>query len=114
MTIFDFLLGIISTIRVSRILEVEKIATPIRTYFGIGHNTKGDPRTPTGLTGWRGFFGQLLWCFACITVWVGMFFSLLHVLNKKLYRLLSLGFSFSWLALEGNKLTNSVQDKIRL
>lgn len=112
MSIFNFIIGVLATIRLSTILEVEKIAFPIRDYFGIGHNAKKEPRTPSGLTGIRGFFGDLLWCWKCISVWVGGFFALLYMTNRWLYKLVALTLTFSYLAFELSGFWSKVKSKV--
>ena len=112
MNIFNLVFGVIATIRLSDILELEKIAYPIRDYFGIGHNKNKEPLTPSALEGVKGFFGSLMWCWKCISVWVSAFFAICYLTNKTLYKFLTLTFGFSWLAITLSRILSKTEKKL--
>ena len=67
-----FLVAVPATWRLTHILYSERIAKGIRSFFKIGHDANGQ------VVSWPDtFFGHLLGCSWCLSVWVGALFTLM-------------------------------------
>lgn len=70
-SIWILIIAPVSVWRITNIVEVEKIAQPLRNLFGIKHDVAGNP------VSWpQSFFGYLLGCFWCLSVWVSIFVAI--------------------------------------
>lgn len=73
-------MGALGTWRLATILERERIARPIRRFFGEREDAAlgGYPTYPDT------FFGYLISCFKCLSVWCGLFVLCLLLIDPRL------------------------------
>ncbi len=72
-----FIVAALATFRITSILHHEEIAAPFRKYFG-GVLIAEEWTYPDT------FIGRLLGCFWCVSVWVGLFCSILVYIRPEL------------------------------
>lgn len=67
-------IGFLATWRLTSIIHIEGIADPIRNFFGAIHDKDGNIHyLPLNIFGKEvSFFAELLSCFWCLSVWIGM------------------------------------------
>lgn len=100
---FSFVIGCLATFRLTSIIQREKIAAPFRRLFGVIEG-EGDTfyfvRDEYTIIYPDNFFGHLLECFWCVSVWVGLFVTLyICLLPEFPFLLLLLPFAFSAVAM---------------
>lgn len=94
------LLGLAAT-RISLLFVKEDgpfdIFGKLRDYVGVQYDAMGEPYG-------ENFFAKLLSCIYCTSVWVGVFFTLLLVIDTDLASIIALPFALSQIAiLIGNR-----------
>jgi hypothetical protein len=83
MPLIDFIIGIMTVYRLSSLLSYEngpfEIFVRIRRWAGIMHDDEGIPiQWP------RTFFGELLSCLWCNSVWMGFFWIVAYCIHRDL------------------------------
>lgn len=95
----NFILMIFAVLRLTEIINYEKITIPIREFFGIAHSRNGSPAYMGTDSNIKNFIGQAISCFSCLSVWISGGMGLLSIFFNNTSKVVNLIFGLSYLTM---------------